>query len=258
MIQQFLETYGQAINLDKKRYDCYFSQGVKRSDFLLFNKQVVCEVKEIRNIEIQSKVEKLSRKENLSEQELKRDLLNSINIALSKANKQIEATKNSLNCQDALGLIILENLMPKDLSTLSLMIAADKKMLGGLTNVDCILCVDVINAFSNLEGSPFRLVQTIARDTERSERLCELLNQLMKDFCSQSDTPFIEGFIIEKGMEKWSVDQYGKYRSYEAKLDFRSPVSEVKLNWVQSLAQFVVKWWWTILLLDIFYDLSIH
>jgi hypothetical protein len=254
MMREFLEAYRQAINLDEKQYDCYFYQGVDRADFLLFDKQVICEVKEIQSIKIQSKVEKLSRQDNLSEQKLKRDLYNSINNALSKANGQIEATKNVFNYIDALGLVILENSIPNDLSVLSLIDAANRKMLGGLINVDCILCLDFVNTFSDSENKPVRYAQVVARDTEEARKLCDLLDQLMRDFCSQSDTPLLEGFHIEKGDQVWLTDKYGKYRTYEAQVDFKLPVSEVKANWRKRLAQLRDKWWWVIPMLAILYD----
>jgi hypothetical protein len=254
MIREFLEVYRQAINLDEKQYDCYFSQGVDRADFLLFDKQVICEIKEIQNIKIPSKVEKLSRKEDLSEQNLKRDLYNSINNALSKANGQIEATKNVLNYLDALGLVILENSIPKDLSVLSLIDAANRKMIGGLINVDCVLCLDFVNTFSDSESKPVTYAQVVDRDTEKARKLCNLLDRLIRDFCSQSDTPLLEGFHIEKGDQVWLTDKQGKYRTYEAKLDFKLPVSEVKANWRKRLAQLLDKWWWVIPIPAILYD----
>jgi hypothetical protein len=254
MMREFLEVYRQAINLDEKQYDCYLSKGVDRADFLLFDKQVICEVKEIQSIKIPSKVEKLSRKENLSEQNLKRDLYNSINNALSKANGQIEATKNVLNYLDALGLVILENSILKDLSVLSLIDAANRKMIGGLINVDCVLCLDFVNTFSDSESKPVTYAQVVARDTENARKLCDLLDRLIRDFCSQSDTPLLEGFHMEKGDQVWLTDKHGKYRTYEAQLDFKLPVSAVKANWRKRLAQLLDKWWWVIPIPAILYD----
>jgi len=102
MMREFLETYNQAINLQDKSYDKYFPKRKERADFLLFDGQVACEFKELQN-----KVEELSKKGNISKQNLKRGLYNSIEKALSKANNQIQDTKIALNLPDALGLIIL-------------------------------------------------------------------------------------------------------------------------------------------------------
>lgn len=249
------EVYEQAANLESKEYDAYFPEGVKRSDFLLFGGQVVCEFKEIEKIKVRHQVEKLARKGESSEKNFKRDFYNSINKALKTANTQIEASKKALDVPNALGLVILENLIQDDLSVLSLIDAANRKMLGGLVNVDCVLCLDFVNTFSNPDGSnPVRPAQVLARDAERSRRLCELLDQLMKTFCEKSSTPFLDGLNIEKGDQVWLTDTQGKYKKYEAKVDFKLPVSEVKSNWIQRLAHCLDKWWWLIPLLAILYD----
>src|SRR5919202_166321 len=254
MMQEFLKTYKQAISLDDICYDCHFPTGVGRSDFILFKNQVVCEVKEIQNIKIPHQVEKLSRKENLSEQNLKRDLYNSINKALSKANGQIKETKDALSLPNALGLVILENLMQDDLSVLSLMDAADRKMLGGLVHIDCVLCLDMVNTFSDSKGKLVRPAQIVVRDTERAKKLCEFINQFLRDFCKQLSTPFFDGFQIEQGDQIWFTDIDGKYTTYKAKLDFKSPIAEAKNDWRKQLSQFIDKWWWVIPLPAILYD----
>lgn len=255
-MRQFLEeVYEQASNLEGKEYDIHFPEGVKRSDFLLFGDQVVCEFKEIEKIKVRHQVEKLALKGESSEKNFKRDFYNSINEALKKANKQIEASKKAVNVPNALGLVILENLIQDDLSVLSLIDAADRKMLGGLANVDCILCLDFVNTFSNPDGSsPVRPAQALARDTERSRELCELLDQLMKTFCEKSSTPLLNGFNLEKGDQVWLTDTQGKYKKYEAKIDFELPVLKIEPNWKQQLAYFLDKWWWLIPLPAIFYD----
>jgi len=254
MMREFLETYFQAINLDDKHYNCYFNDGVKRADFLLFDKQVVCEVKEIKTVNVQNKAEKLSRKKDLSEQDLKRDLYDSIEKALSGANKQIRDTKQALNLPSSLGLIIVENAIPEDLSILSLIDAANRKMMGGLVNTDCILCLDFVNTFSNPEEKQFRPVQVVLRDTEQAEKLSEFLYELIRDFCSQSATPLFEDWIIEKGTQNWFIDSNGKYKSYTAKIDFKLPAVEKTYNWRQRLAYFLNRWWWIIPLPFVYYD----
>lgn len=225
MMREFLGTYFQTINLDDKQYDCYFPDGVGRADFLLFEKRVVCEFKEIQKINVLSKIEKISCRKDLSEQDRKRDLYNSIEKALSKANQQIKDTKQAFDIPNALGLIILENTIPENLSILSLLDAANRKMIGGLINTDCILCVDFVNTFSNSEGKKFRPVQVVSRDTKKAEKLSNFINQLIKDFCNQSETPFLASWEIEKGSQDWFTDASGKYKSYTAKVDFKLPVS---------------------------------
>jgi len=253
-MREFLETYIQAINLDDKQYNFYFPDGVGRSDFLLFDKQVVCEVKEIQTIRVQSKIEKLARRKDLSEQDFKRDLYNSIEKAFSKANKQIQDTKQVLNLPNAFGLIIIENAIPEDLSFLSLMDASDRKMNGGLVNTDCVLCLDFVNTFSNSEGKQFRPAQVVSRDTEQAKKLSKFLSQLIVDFCNQSETPLLTDWAVERGSQDWFIDASGKYKSYSAKVDFKLPISDKHYTWRQQVAHFLDRWWWIIPLPFIFYD----
>lgn len=256
MMREFLETYNQAINLDDKSYDKYFPQGRGRSDFLLFDSQVVCEFKEVQNIQISNKIEKLSKKENLSKQGLKRDLYNSIENALSKANKQIQDTKISLSLPDALGLIILENKIVNDLSVLSLIDAVNRKMMmpDGLTYTDCVLCLDFVNTFSESDRKPVRPAQAVSRDTAPAAKLNNLLSQLMREFCESTETSLFEDWVIVKGDQDWFTDASGKYKSYAAKVDFKQPSVKEEYNWIQRLAQFLNRWWWVIPLPFICYD----
>jgi hypothetical protein len=254
MMQDFLKTYIQAKNLDDKQYDSYFPKKVKRSDFLLFDEQIICEVKETQNIKVKNKIEKLSKQIKLSENAFKRGLYRSIEEALSKANDQIGSSKQALNLPDAFGLIILENTMIKDLSILSIIDAANRKMLRGLNNTDCILCLDFVNTFSNSDGNPVQVAQVVSRDTEKSETLLNFLNHLIKDFCIQTGTPLIKGWNIEKGSQDWIIDESGDYIKYTAKIDFKLPVSEKNYTWRQRVAYLLDRWWWIIPLPFMFYD----
>lgn len=254
MIREFLEQYEDANDLDSKRYDCYFTQGVDRADFLLCENKVICEVKEVQNIKIQHQIEKLARKGSISEQNFKRDFYNSINKALSKANKQIEESKDALNCSNALGLVVLENLIQSDLSVLSLIDAANRKMSSGLQHIDGVFCIDMVNTFSNSEGKPVRPAQLMLRDTERSAKLSKLLQPLIRDFCEYSGSPFYDGFTIETGEQVWQTDQNGRYYTYEAKFDWQTPVTENKPDWKAQIAEFLNRWWWVIPLPAILYD----
>lgn len=252
-MQDFLKTYVQASNLDDKQYDFYFPEGVKRSDFLLFNKQLICEVKEVQNIKVKNKIEKLAQRIDLPEEDFKRNLYNSIEEALSKANKQILATKKALNIPSAFGLIILENTIPNDLSILSLLDAAARKMPGGLINTDCILCLDFVNAFSNSEGEPFQPAQIVLRSPE--EKVSEFLILLIKDFCEQNGTPLLlKDWKIEKGSQDWLINTEGEYTNYTAKIDFNLPIFNKKYTWKHQLKYFLNRWWWIIPLPFIYYD----
>jgi hypothetical protein len=70
----------------------------------------------------------------------------------------------------------------------------------------------------------------------------------------ESDTPFLEGFNLEKGDQLWLIDTRGKYKKYEAKIDFELPVSKIESTWKQQLVRFSDKWWWLIPLSAILYD----
>jgi hypothetical protein len=254
-MQDFLRTYKNAINLDDHSYDDYFPKGCSRSDFLLFDSQIICEFKEIRNIQISSQIEKISQKLNISEQDSKRNLYNSIERSLSKANKQIYATQKALDLHNSLGLVIIENKIPSDLSIISLMDAANRKMMnpGGLENIDCILCLDFINTFSQPDGTLVRPAQLVLRDSKRAMRLSNLVSRIMEDFCHESDTPFSEGWDVEKCDQEWLVEN-GKYKIYSAKIDFKPLKVEKDSSNFQKIADFLGHYWWVIPLPFIFYD----
>ena len=247
-MRKLLETYNQAIKLDDKSYNKYFLSGRGRSDFLLFDSQVVCEFKEVQNIQIPSKIEKLSRKDKISEQNFKRDLYSSIEKALSKANKQIYDTKIAFNLPDALGLIILENQITSDLSVLSLMDAANRKMSvpEGLMHTDCVLCLDFVNTYSGSESKPVTPAQTVKRDTLSAAKLSNLLSQLMKEYCEYSGITLFEDWVIEKGEQNWIVDISGKYKTYVVKMDFKAHEVKEGYNWIQRIIPFLNRWWWFI------------
>jgi hypothetical protein len=253
-MKEFLERYEKAINLDNQEYNRYFINGKNRADFLLFDSQIVCESKGFSSIDIKGKVEKQALKIPISEQNFKPDFYNRINEVLRKANNQIKDSKEVLNYPDALGLVILENLIQSDLSVLSLIDASNRTMLGGLEHIDGVLCLDIVNNFSDSDGKPVRLSQLVIRDTEKSIKLNELLQKLMNDFCDYSDMPFKDGFIIKEGEQIWQTNQNGKYLTYKAKCDLRIPTSEIKLNWKKQLANFLDKWWWIIPFPVILYD----
>jgi hypothetical protein len=253
-MKEFLERYEKAINLDNQEYNSYFINGKNRADFLLFDSQIVCESKGFSSIDIKGKVEKQALKIPISEQNFKPDFYNRINEVLRKANNQIKDSKEVLNYPDALGLVILENLIQSDLSVLSLIDASNRTMLGGLEHIDGVLCLDIVNNFSDSDGKPVRLSQLVIRDTEKSIKLNELLQKLMNDFCDYSDMPFKDGFIIKEGEQIWQTNQNGKYLTYKAKCDLRIPTSEIKLNWKKQLANFLDKWWWIIPFPVILYD----
>jgi hypothetical protein len=255
MMLDFLKTYHKAIDLDRDIYNCYFPTGVNRSDFLLFEKQIVCEHKELQKMKVENKVEKISQKGFLSERDLKSALYKRVSEDLSKANKQIKDTKQVFELHDALGLVILENSIPNNFSVLSIIDSADHKLLKGLRNIDCVLCLDFVNTFSDSNSEqPIRLAQVVSRDTERSKRLCSILDGLMEDFCSQLGFPLTKGVELQEGQQLWSTNLQGNYDKYQAKIDSKSAEIDKKDNWLQWLFRYSRDWWWLVFALIILYD----
>lgn len=162
----------------------------------------------------------------------------------------------ALNLPEALGLIILENQIASDLSVLSLIDAANRKMMvpKGLMHTHCVLCLDLVNTFSGPDNKPVRPAQTVSRDTLSSSKLSSLLSRLMKEFCEYSETPLFEDWVIEKGNQNWLTDVSGNYKSYGAKVDYKSPDAKIKYNWMQRVTQYLDRWWWVIPLPFIYYD----
>lgn len=210
----FLNNYSHAVNLDDERFDDVFTQGIKRADFLLFN-EVVCEVKEVKKFNAKKRVSHLFNKESFKES-FKRDFYNFFSKVLSDANKQIQETRKALDTQDALGLIIIENQIQNDLSVLTLIDAADRKMQSGLECVDAVLCIDSVNTFIDANGSLFFPMQIVARDSGRAKKLCNLVDDLINAFAESRGTTVRNNFNISSANQKWVVDANGVYKYYEA------------------------------------------
>lgn len=218
MMFDFLNQYAKAVCLDSVRFKSLFPDGVRKSDFLLFEESTVCEFKEVKNFDVVKRVEHVAKKNAGSEGNLKRDLYNTISDALSSANQQIKETREVLGMPKSLGLVIIENQIPKDLSVLALMDAADRKMINGLDCVDGVLCLDFTNTFVDGNGSHIQPAQIVVRDTDRSERLYRLVGEMLMDFGTSSNTPMIEGFHISKAEQKWTIGTQGKYVSFGGKI----------------------------------------
>ena len=93
MMLNFLEQYSKAIDLDEERFNYFFPQGCQRSDFLLFDETCICEFKDLCEFDVKNRIEHVARKKFTTERNLKRDIYNTIEKTLSKANKQIKDTK---------------------------------------------------------------------------------------------------------------------------------------------------------------------
>src|SRR5712691_8803543 len=161
MNRSFLQTYTGAENLDHREFDPYFPPNVRRSDFLLYSRQVICEVKEFEDLNIPARVERLYTERPFTQQDFKRAMYSTISNALRAAGEQIKDTNCALSLTNALGLVVLDNSIPKHLSFMTLLDAAERKMLTGLTNIDAVLCIDDVNAFLDPEGKPIKGAQTL-------------------------------------------------------------------------------------------------
>jgi len=223
MIQEFLKQYKNASNLDNHHYDQYFHQNIKRADFLLFDRQVICEVKEIRNINVKKQVEKAASKDSLGVPNFKKYIHNSIKIALSSANKQIKASKKALRCPNSLGLIVIENRIKSHLSIVSLLDASQSKLFDGLENTDGVLCIDIVNEYFHQNGCRIMASQLLGRFKEKSDevridKLEGLIRPLMEDFCRYSGHPIIKDLKLENEQESWKVNENNNYTSHSATL----------------------------------------
>lgn len=217
----FLKQYPQAIDLDEEHFDLYFPQGRQRSDFLLFDETTICEFKDLCKFDVKKRVEHVARKEFTTENNLKRDLYNTIEKNLSKANKQIKETKKALDKPNAIGLIIIENHIPHDISVLSLLDAAERKMKNGLDSTDGILCLDFINTIINNEGFRSHLTQLVfpvEEETEKTKELYSLVEKLMEDFCNNRGSAIYSGHDTQELEQHWSVDADGKYKKYNGNI----------------------------------------
>ena len=222
MMLDFLNYYSKAISLDGERFKNTFPDGSQKSDFLLFEETTICEFKDLLNFDVQKRVERVAKKDTRSEQDLKRDLYNTIENALSKANKQIKETKEVLQLPMALGLVVIENHIPSDISVLALMDAANRKMMNGVDNVDGVLCLDFINTFVSADGEHIQLAQIVIRDTTRSKDLSNLVGKLMEDFSASRNSPLHRNFDVSRADQMWAVKPDGQYGKFSASLSINN------------------------------------
>jgi hypothetical protein len=218
MMLGFLNSYSKAVSLDNERFNSIFLAGMRKSDFLLFEESTICEFKEIVNFDAPKRIEHIAKKGITSERNFKRDFYNTIENALSSANQQIAETQTALGIPGALGLVIVENLIPKDLSVLALIDAADRKMGNGLASVDAVLCLDLVNTFVDENGSHIQPAQLVTRGTERSNKLYPLVGNLLEDFSNSRMPPIHRNFNISKADQTWVTDASGRYKSFRGTL----------------------------------------
>ena len=137
---------------------------------------------------------------------------------LSKADKQIKETKKALNRPDAIGLIIIENHIPNDISVLSLLDAASRKMESGLDSTEGILCLDFINTVINQKGHRSHLTQLVLpeeEETEQTKRLYGLVEILMTDYCKAKGSAIYSGYDTLDVEQRWSIGDGGEFKKYD-------------------------------------------
>lgn len=215
----FLNGYSNAVCLDDARFRTIFKSGEKKADFLLFNETTVCEYKEIKNFDAPKRVEHLAKKGVTSGSSFERDFYNQIKKVLSVANQQIKKTKEVLDKPGALGLVIIENQIPINLSVIAPIHAAERKMKNGLDCVDAVLCLDFLNTFVDENGSRIHPTQLVTRNTDRSKNLFQLVGSLLEDFSTSRNTTLQHDFNISNANQTWVIDPSGCYKSFRATIN---------------------------------------
>ena len=220
MMRQFLDRWSLATSLDRKECDAAFPPGTDRADYFLFDRQVICELKEFQAIDVEKQVQKLSKKGPLPTKVFNQYFCNSVINAIEKANNQIADTAKALNCPGAAGLLVLENCIPEKMSGRTLFSAADQ-VLERMQNVNCALILDLVNYFEGPKGDKMRFCQLLCNRHERSARLGELVPVMMRDFSEQMSIPVKEGYLFESAEQVWQGDPNGVFHKYKASLRFR-------------------------------------
>lgn len=213
--------------LDDPQFKTKFAEKEKRADFLLFEGKIVCEVKTVEAINVPARIEGLRNLDNQRnfEQKFFRTMRNNC----SDANKQIEQTKEKLALNGAFGLLILENTIPDNYSSLSLITATSKKMCSGWASVDATLCIDLVNTIADPSGNMMKHAAIVHREAVFTQKPLHLmLDQIMHDFAKVYGAPVLGGYDIEKANQSWLTDQHGKYAGYKATIDFIKPLPIIK------------------------------
>jgi hypothetical protein len=220
MIREYLQTSPFAISLDRKEFDSFFHYGMSRADFLLFERAVVCEIKEIERLDIEKQVQKLASKGKMPTDVFNQYFCNSIIKALRKGNDQIADTKRALTLPNALGLIVLENRIPAKMSALTLVSVANQTMNTGLSTIDGALCLDLVNYFEREDGDKVRPCQLLLRPTEQALNLRRPCEMIIEGFCKQQGIPLRRGFNLDSADQLWHAGPDGTYQKYTANITF--------------------------------------
>lgn len=223
----FFQSYEHAVNLDDPQFKTKFAERKRRADFLLFGGKIVCEVKTVETIDVPAKIEGLR---NLGNQrEFEQKFFKTMRNNCSDANKQIEGTKDVLSLNDAFGLLILENTIPNDYSSLSLITTASNKLYSGLAAIDAVLCIDLVNTITDPSGNMATHAAIVHREDVSTQRTFHsMLDQIMHDFEKVYGAPVLGGYDIEQANQLWLTDKHGRYAGYKATIDFIKPVPITK------------------------------
>jgi hypothetical protein len=257
MVLEFLRKYTDAESLDELKYASSFPREREKADFLLFRNGVICEVKDKRKIDIPRQVERVWKKRGGASDDIARDVSRPIIADLHDAARQIRDTRDVLHLPDALGLAIIENHIPKQVSSAVFIAAADSEMQRALPEVDAVLCLDFVNTFTRSPTDSIRLAQLVCRPGERSKKLSQYVRtRLMPDFAKHAGIPIRMGYPIEKLHQRWVIDEGGRFQRYEAEIDFN--IQHDQLSTLQQILRFVAKWAWVFGLLWVLLAWFIH
>lgn len=210
---EFLRQSRHAEFLELPKFVGRFPPNIEKADFLLFEGAAVCEVKEIQAIDFPGRIQKLIGKDPKN---FKRDAYNTINQALSKANNQIEDTKKTLDLLNAVGIVVIDQQIANKSSVLSVIDAADRKMLGGLVAVDAVLCLDVVNVFNDDVGNPAHIGQCVIRNSLASRKAAQICEQMVDEFLAVIGHPK-KSLSISNAHHTWNFNKEKRFVSYEAR-----------------------------------------
>lgn len=223
----FLQSYKHAVCLDDPQFKAKFVKKERRADFLLFDGKIICEVKTVVNIDVPAKIESLRNLDNQSEFEQK--FFRPVRSSCRNANKQIKQTKDALAFHTAFGLLVLENTIPNNYSSLPLIATALNKMSYELPSIDAVLCIDLINAIEDQFGNMAKHAAIVHREAiDAQQPFHSMLDQIMQDFEKAYGGPVVGGYDVKRADQKWLTDQHGKYVGYKATIDFNNPLPVIK------------------------------
>jgi hypothetical protein len=92
--------------------------------------------------------------------------------------------------------------------------------------IDAVLCLDFVNAFTQSPTDSIRLAQLVCRPGKRAAKLSRYVSgKLMPAFSRTTGIPIRKGYTLERLHQNWVTDQHGKFERYEAKVDLNRVTS---------------------------------